>query len=91
MLFYLVLNKSFINKNNNSSISLIDGQNNTSSNTDQSSFLSIMEKDAKERFERRKQNYKIADGLKEKGNEQFKNGYNEKAIEFYTQVRNQEY
>jgi len=52
--------------------------------------MNIMEKDAKERFERRNQNYKIADYLKEKGNLEFKNGNNEKAIEFYTQVSYQE-
>ena len=63
------------------------GGQNMPPNTDQSSFMSIMEQDAKERYERRKQNYKIADGLKEKGNEEFKNGNNEKAIDFYTQVR----
>ncbi len=53
---------------------------------DQNAFMAIMEQDAKERYERRKKNYKQADELKLKGNEEFKLENFEKALEFYTQA-----
>ena len=49
-------------------------------------FMRMMEQDANERYERKKENKKKSDKLKLKGNEEFKNGNYEKAIEFYTEV-----
>lgn len=54
--------------------------------TDQSAFLNILERDANERYERKKTANKKANELKEKGNEQFKLKNYEKSIEFYNQV-----
>ncbi len=52
----------------------------------QEAFMSILEKDANERFERRKENTKLATELKDKGNAEFQKRNYEKAIEFYTEV-----
>ena len=48
--------------------------------------MRMMEQDANERFERKKENKKKSDKLKLKGNEEFKNENYEKAIEYYTEV-----
>ncbi len=57
-----------------------------SQSSDQNAFLSVLESDAKERYERRKLNTKLANELKDKGNVEFQNGNYEKAIEFYSEV-----
>lgn len=48
-------------------------------------FLASMEKDAKERAKRRRENRVLADALKEKGNEAFVRGNYETAILFYSE------
>ncbi|XP_052044359.1 tetratricopeptide repeat protein 12 isoform X2 [Apodemus sylvaticus] len=48
-------------------------------------FLASMEKDAKERAKRRRENRALADALKEKGNEAFVRGDYETAIFFYSE------
>ncbi|XP_023371825.1 tetratricopeptide repeat protein 12 [Otolemur garnettii] len=48
-------------------------------------FLASVEKDAKERAERRRENKVLADALKEKGNEEFVKGDYEAAIRCYTE------
>jgi hypothetical protein len=58
-----------------------------SANTDQETFMKILEKDANERFERKKENNRKANILKEQGNEQFKMKNYEKSIEFYNKVK----
>ena len=54
----------------------------------QDAFMSALEVDAQERFERRKLNEKISNELKVKGNAEFSKGNYEKAIEHYTEVWN---
>jgi len=58
-----------------------------SANTDQETFMKILEKDANERFERKKENNRKANILKDQGNEQFKMKNYEKSIEFYNEVK----
>lgn len=48
--------------------------------------MKILEKDANERFERKKENNRVANEFKEKGNEQFKLKNYKKALEFYDEV-----
>ncbi|NXJ85547.1 TTC12 protein, partial [Trogon melanurus] len=48
-------------------------------------FLAILEKDAKERAERRKRNEHLANALKEKGNDAFRRGDYALAIQRYTE------
>ena len=49
-------------------------------------FMEAMEVDAKDRFEKRKKREKESNIEKDLGNEQFKLGNYEKAIEYYTKV-----
>ena len=58
----------------------------TETKTDQKTFLDILEKDANERFERKKANNIKANQIKDKGNEQFKLKNYEKALEFYNEA-----
>ena len=51
-------------------------------------FMDMMEKDIQERNERRKKNSTEATRIKDLGNEQFKEGNYEKAVELYSQVTN---
>ncbi|NWV65794.1 TTC12 protein, partial [Malurus elegans] len=48
-------------------------------------FLAALEKDAKERAQRRKKNGQLADALKEKGNEAFRRGEFALAVQRYTE------
>ena len=48
--------------------------------------MKALEEDAQERFKRKRAREKVAEGLKEKGNEEFRQGNYEKALDFYTQV-----
>ena len=48
--------------------------------------MKVLEADAKDRAKRRHEREKIANGLKEKGNTEFKQGNYEQALDFYTQV-----
>lgn len=48
--------------------------------------MKAMEADAKERAQRRKVNEQAANKLKEEGNEEFKSGNYEKAVELYSKV-----
>ena len=50
-------------------------------------FMRMMEQDANDRYERRKKNEKLAMVQKDLGNEEFKSGNYEKAVEFYSEVR----
>ena len=50
-------------------------------------FMRMMEQDANDRYERRKKNEKLAMVQKDLGNEEFKNGNYEKAVEFYSEVK----
>ena len=49
-------------------------------------FMRMMEQDANDRYERRKKNEKLAMVQKDLGNEEFKNGNYEKAVEFYSEA-----
>uniref|UniRef100_A0A452J375 Uncharacterized protein n=1 Tax=Gopherus agassizii TaxID=38772 RepID=A0A452J375_9SAUR len=49
------------------------------------SFMSALEKDAKERAKRRKKNERLANALKEKGNDAFSKGDYATAIQLYTE------
>jgi hypothetical protein len=49
-------------------------------------FMAAMEADANERYERRKLREKEAQVIKEQGNQAFKDGDFEKALDFYNQV-----
>ncbi|XP_072140011.1 tetratricopeptide repeat protein 12 isoform X1 [Mobula birostris] len=51
----------------------------------QEKFLSILERDAEERGERRKESEKLANALKEKGNAAFKNEDYVTAVQYYTE------
>jgi hypothetical protein len=48
--------------------------------------MAAMEADANERYERRKLREKEAQVIKEQGNQAFKDGDFEKALDFYNQV-----
>ena len=48
--------------------------------------MKALEEDAQERYKRKQEREKVAAGLKEKGNEEFRQGNYEKALDFYTQV-----
>ena len=48
--------------------------------------MKMMEQDAIERTERRKKDEKLAMDQKELGNEEFKKGNYEKAVEYYSEV-----
>ena len=52
----------------------------------QDAFLSTLEADAKDRYERRKKNEKLSNELKDKGNIEFSQANYLKAIEYYTEV-----
>ncbi|XP_067910445.1 tetratricopeptide repeat protein 12 [Heterodontus francisci] len=52
--------------------------------TNQEDFLTILERDAEARGERRKKNQKLANALKEKGNAAFSNGDYVTAVQYYT-------
>ena len=49
-------------------------------------FMQVMEQDAKERQERRRENKRKAEVLKQKGNAEFAQKNFQKAIEYYTEV-----
>jgi hypothetical protein len=49
-------------------------------------FFQAMEQDAKERFERKKANQKVSKKFKEEGNQHFKNGNYNEALNLYNQV-----
>lgn len=57
----------------------------TMTTADQQGFMSAMEVDARERAERRQAGEKKANELKEKGNEEFRQGNYEKALELYSE------
>lgn len=83
------INKTIINKSdskNEPSFKLGSANNTNSDTMSQNAFMRMMEQDANERFERKKENKKKSDKLKLKGNEEFKNENYEKAIEYYTEV-----
>lgn len=67
-------------------INKTDSNNGFSSENNQSAFLKSLEFDAQERYQRRQENLKISNELKEKGNEEFKKNNFEKAIEYYSEV-----
>ena len=48
--------------------------------------MQVMEQDAKERQERKRESKRKAEMLKQKGNSEFSQRNYEKAIEFYTEV-----
>ena len=48
--------------------------------------MKALEDDAQDRFRRKQARQKVANSLKEKGNEEFRQGKYEEALEFYTQV-----
>ncbi|CAF0754743.1 unnamed protein product [Brachionus calyciflorus] len=75
------VNRSVINK-----YSDIGGKIQSNEAMSQDEFLSALEKDANERYERKKKATQEANELKEKGNEEFKCKNYEKAIEFYTEA-----
>ncbi|XP_012940902.1 tetratricopeptide repeat protein 12 [Aplysia californica] len=56
---------------------------------DQTAFMAAMETDAKERAADKKKRQKIADGFKEQGNVEFRQGNFEKALEFYDKAMEQ--
>ena len=49
--------------------------------------MKALEDDAQDRFRRKQARQKVANGLKEKGNEEFRQGNYESAMEFYSQVQ----
>lgn len=49
-------------------------------------FMKVVEADAKERAKRKKERMKVAEGYKEKGNNEFRQGNFETALDWYTQV-----
>ncbi|KAJ8316039.1 hypothetical protein KUTeg_006053 [Tegillarca granosa] len=54
--------------------------------TDQKAFMAALEKDAEERYQRKKEARKEADQIKERGNDEFRQGNYEKALELYTEA-----
>ncbi|XP_009953032.1 PREDICTED: tetratricopeptide repeat protein 12, partial [Leptosomus discolor] len=68
---------------NRTVINTRDTANAEAANTD--GFLAILEKDAKERAKRRKRNERLANALKEKGNDAFRKGDYATAIQRYTE------
>ena len=81
------VNRTLINKSqDNSDQAANRAPPEPSCGNDQAAFMSVLERDASERRERRKVNTKQATELKEKGNAEFQAGNYEKAIEFYSKV-----
>lgn len=79
------VNKTIINKYADSEpMATINGG---SANLSQEAFMATMEQDAKERYKRKQESKKIANELKEKGNEQFKQGNLDEALKYYTEVK----
>lgn len=79
-----ISNRSLINKYSD------DGQSSPisqQSTIDKDAFLAALEKDAQDRFERKKKMKILANELKEKGNNEFKDRNYEKAIDYYSQVK----
>uniref|UniRef100_A0A336MUF6 CSON004205 protein n=1 Tax=Culicoides sonorensis TaxID=179676 RepID=A0A336MUF6_CULSO len=56
---------------------------------DQKAFMSVVEADAKKRFKERKEREKVAQGLRKAGNQAFRNGEYEKAINCYNKAIDQ--
>ncbi|XP_022329619.2 tetratricopeptide repeat protein 12-like [Crassostrea virginica] len=75
--------KTVINKS--PSTALPPNSPQTMTPADQQGFMAAMEADARERAERRKIAEKKANELKEKGNDEFRQGNFEKALELYTE------
>jgi hypothetical protein len=82
LLLFEGYNRTLINKND----SPIDNGPVFNQNISQDSYMSAIEKDANERYQQRQINEKLADELKNKGNEEFGSSNFEKAIDYYTQV-----
>ncbi|XP_064601805.1 tetratricopeptide repeat protein 12-like isoform X1 [Liolophura sinensis] len=78
------VNRTVINK----SVKDEFGDPKIQSGMSQELFMKAMEDDAKERAQRRKVNEKAATKLKEEGNEEFKSGNYEKAVELYSKALN---
>ena len=74
------VNRTVINK------SSADSEPNFAGNTNQDAFLSMLEKDANERHQRKRENTRLATALKEKGNAEFQRGNYQQAVDFYTEV-----
>ncbi|KAM3920953.1 tetratricopeptide repeat protein 12 [Leptodactylus fuscus] len=70
--------RTLLNKSPNSTLS-------SKSEMSQDNFISILEKDASERAEKRRQNKALANALKDKGNEAFAKGDYETAIQHYSE------
>ncbi|EDL25725.1 tetratricopeptide repeat domain 12, isoform CRA_a, partial [Mus musculus] len=77
------LNKTMISPPQTPEVSLSAMENADEMSPD--AFLASVEKDAKERAKRRRENRVLADALKEKGNEAFVRGDYETAIFFYSE------
>jgi tetratricopeptide (TPR) repeat protein len=71
------INKTFINTNQSDAEPI---------SNEQARFMQVMEQDAKERQERRRENKRKAEILKQKGNVEFAQKNYQKAIEYYTEV-----
>jgi len=71
------INKTFINTSQSDAEPI---------SNEQARFMQVMEQDAKERQERRRENKRKADVLKQKGNAEFAQKNYQKAIEYYTEV-----
>lgn len=53
---------------------------------DQAAFMAVVESDANKRFRERKEREKIAQGLRKAGNQAFRNGEFEAAVNFYSKA-----
>lgn len=84
-MFFLL---KFLSGKNRTLINKSESNNEFSSENNQSAFLKSLEIDAQERFQRRQENLKISNELKEKGNEKFKQNNFEKSIDYYSEVSN---
>ena len=71
------INKTFINNSKTDAEPI---------SNEQARFMQVMEQDAKERQERRRENKRKAEVLKQKGNAEFAQKNYQKAIEYYTEV-----
>ena len=71
------VNRTFINKSESSE----------PISNEQARFMQIMEQDANERAQRKQENRRKAELLKQKGNAEFSQKNFQKAIEFYTEVK----
>lgn len=80
------LNRTVINKYSETDGLASPFMRQPAANMNQEAFMAAMEQDAQERYQRKQEARRIANGLKDQANEEFKKGHLDKAVELYTEA-----